>query len=113
MTTYFKNAKIDKVIVEGNGESLYFALDEKTNASMGMNKILCSKITIRFLNGKIDNLSFYTKPDANFIPPHELKPEDVTLKGFSWMEKEKPTRNDVVKKQILPDLPEKGERKRL
>jgi len=113
MTTYFKNSNIDKVIVEGNGESLYFALDEKTNAAMGMNKILCSKIAIRFVNGRIDNFSFYVKPDANFIPPHELKPEDQTLPGFSWKEKEKPTRNDVVKKQSPPELPEKGERKRM
>lgn len=112
MTTYFKNKKIDKVIVDGNGESLYFALDEKTNASMGMNKILCSKITIRFQSGKIDNLSFYVRPEASFIPPHELKPEDITLKGFEWKEKEKPKRHDVVKVQV-PATPEKSGSKRM
>ncbi|HEY3404646.1 MAG TPA: OstA-like protein [Ohtaekwangia sp.] len=113
MTTYFRDKKINKIDVDGNGESLYFALDEKTNAAMGMNKIICSKITIRFRNGRIDNLSFYTKPDANFIPPHELNPEDMTLEGFAWKEKEKPSRNDVVKPQTPLQAPEKSERKRM
>ncbi|HYG18156.1 MAG TPA: OstA-like protein [Ohtaekwangia sp.] len=97
MTAFFRDKRINNVLVEGNGESLYFALDEKTNSAMGMNKIICSYITIRFVNGKVNNLSFYVKPDANFIPPHELKPEDMQLKGFSWMEEQKPKRDDVVK----------------
>ena len=86
-----------RLIVEGNGEILYYALDEKTQAMMGMNKIICSNITIRFKEGKVNNLSFYVKPDANFIPPHELKTEDRYLKGFQWRENIKPAKTDVVK----------------
>lgn len=100
MTAYFRNKRIDHVLVEGNGESLYFLLDEKTNLSMGMNKIICSYITIRFKEGKVNNVSFYRKPEANFIPPHELKEEDTRLKGFSWNEDQKPKRNDVVKPSV-------------
>ncbi|HEY9045664.1 MAG TPA: OstA-like protein [Ohtaekwangia sp.] len=113
MTTFFKNQKIDHVEVIGNGESLYFALDEKTNASMGMNKIICSNITIRFKEGKVNNLSFYVKPEASFIPPHELKIEDTKLKGFSWRGKEKPKREDVVKEPVASDNVKLEERKRL
>jgi hypothetical protein len=101
MTTYFRDQKISHVYVEGNGESLYFALDEKTNLSMGMNKIICSNILIRFKLGKVDNLTFYKKPEASFIPPHELKIEEAKLKGFNWRGKEKPTRQDVVKPRVL------------
>jgi lipopolysaccharide export system protein LptA len=100
MTTYFKNKRIDHVVVEGNGESLYFALDEKTKVAMGMNKIICSYITIRFKEGKLNNLIFYVKPEANFIPPHELTPEGLRLDGFSWKADLKPTRKDVVKPQV-------------
>lgn len=104
MTTYFRDKKIHKVYVEGNGESVYFALDEKTNASMGLNKIICSNITIRFKSGKIDNLTFHTRPESNFIPPHEMKVEDKTLNGFVWREKEKPSHDDVVpKKNVAPE----------
>lgn len=105
MTTYFKNKRIDHVVVEGNGESLYFALDEKTNVAMGMNKIICSYITIRFKEGQLNNLSFYVKPESNFIPPHELTPEVMKLDGFIWKEKEKPTREEVVKPQSKSEDP--------
>ena len=97
MTAEFKNKMINKVIVEGNGESIFFALKEKEAAAMGMNKIICSNITIRFKEGKVNNFSFYVQPDASFIPPHELKKEDMTLKGFIWKENEKPVKTDVVK----------------
>jgi lipopolysaccharide export system protein LptA len=97
MTAEFKDSKINQVIVQGNGESIFFALDEDDGSSMGMNKIICSDITIRFKDGKVNTFSFYKQPDANFIPPHELKKEDMTLKGFAWKVKEKPTKSDVVK----------------
>jgi len=96
MTAEFANKKIRRVVVEGNGESIYYALDDKNFSLMGMNKIICSNITIRFKEGKVNNLSFYKKPEASFIPPHELKEEDKTLKGFIWMEKERPTKEEVI-----------------
>ena len=97
MTAEFANSKINRVIVEGNGESIYFALSEDDGASMGMNKIICSNITIRFKDGKVNNFSFYVQPEASFIPPHELKKEDMRLKGFQWKEEDKPEKADVVK----------------
>jgi hypothetical protein len=99
MTAELANGKINKVTVIGNGESIYYALDEKNTSMMGMNKIVCSNITIRFKDGKVNNLSFYIQPDAQFIPPHELKKEDKTLKGFEWKAGQKPIRSDVVRPQ--------------
>ncbi|MEX2233370.1 MAG: OstA-like protein, partial [Cyclobacteriaceae bacterium] len=84
MTAEFADRKINRVIVRGNGESIYFALDEEDQAFMGINKIICSNITIRFKNGRVNNLSFYVKPEARFIPPHELKKDEKILKGFEW-----------------------------
>lgn len=100
MTAELVNSKINKVIVMGNGESLYYILEDKDQSFMGMNKIICSNITIRFKDGKVNNLSFYVKPDGHFIPPHELKKEDRILKGFNWKGKEKPVKKDVVKPHI-------------
>lgn len=100
MTADFAGRHINRVIVQGNGESLFFALDDEDQSFMGMNKIICSNITIRFRQGKVNNLSFYVKPEAQFIPPHELKKEEKTLKGFEWKEEDKPTRGEVVKGEI-------------
>jgi lipopolysaccharide export system protein LptA len=100
MTASLANSKINKVYVEGNGESVYFALDDKNSFLMGMNRIICSNIMIRFKDGRVNNLSFYKKPDANFIPPHELKDEDMFLKGYSWKMAEKPSRAEVVEGKV-------------
>ncbi len=51
---------------------------------------------INFLEGKINNISFYVKPDASFTPPHELKEEATILKGFKWRGADRPTRSQVV-----------------
>jgi lipopolysaccharide export system protein LptA len=97
MTAQFLNGKLHHVYVEGNGESLYFALDDKSQLVMGLNKIICSSIAIRFKEGKVNNLSFYVKPDANFIPPHEVTKDDKFLNGFEWKGTKKPAKKDVVK----------------
>ncbi len=96
MTASFKNKEMNQVLVEGNGESIYFALEDKTNLLMGMNKILCSNIVIRFKESRVNNLSFYVKPEADFIPPHELKKDEMLLKGFSWKADLRPARQDVI-----------------
>lgn len=113
MTATFRNKKLHQVYVEGNGESIYFALEDKTNLLMGMNKIICSNIVIRFKDARVNNLSFYVKPEADFIPPHELKKDDVLLKGFSWRSEHRPGKKDVVKeKRVTESLPEKVTPKR-
>ncbi len=144
MTAYFQGKNIHHVYVEGNGESLYFALQEKDKVPdknsgktdslgtknllppkdsvrvkvdstvarndttkiktekitvvSGMNRILCSNMKINFKEGKVNNISFYIKPDATFIPPHELKREDILLKGFLWRGTDRPTRKQVAEK---------------
>lgn len=106
MTAFFDDKNIRHVNVEGNGESIYFALQQmgeedstKVTIVSGMNKIICSNMKINFKTGKIDNISFYVKPDASFIPPHELKKEETILRGFTWRANARPTRGTVVQRK--------------
>jgi lipopolysaccharide export system protein LptA len=125
MTAFMSNKQIHHVDVDGNGESIYYALEEqeknldslilKIVFVTGMNRMICSNMKINFIDGEIDNFSAYVKPDAQFIPPHEIKLEDTKLKGFNWRAKERPIRDDVVKtrKKSPPspnqnDIPQKG-----
>ena len=119
MVAYFRSKKIHHVDVDGNGQSLFYALEEKeikdSTAILkitfltGMNKIDCSNMKIKFVEGKINNITFLKNPDASFIPPHELKEKDRLLNGFLWRETEKPDREEVVKgkkpalKDVSPD----------
>ncbi len=102
MTAYFGKGQIDRVLVEGNGESLYFALEEdkvnKVALLKGMNSITCSDMTINFLGGQVHDITFYVRPDASFIPPHELQTEQKKLKNFVWLGNLRPDRDAVMGK---------------
>jgi lipopolysaccharide export system protein LptA len=96
MIALLDSGAIHRVLVDGNGESIYYALDEKDHSLRGMNKIACSNITIRFVQGQINNVSFYVNADASFVPPHQITPDQTRLEGFQWLEAEKPTRESVL-----------------
>ncbi len=99
MKAYFSESEIEKIDVSGNGEAIYYVLDDSDSlytTTMGMNRILCSDLTIRFKDKELDNISFYTKPEARFIPPHELTPDVQKLRGFQWRKGEKPSLGEVT-----------------
>ncbi|RED93386.1 OstA-like protein [Marinoscillum furvescens] len=96
MLAFFEDNQIDKIDVNGNGEILYFALEEGDSLLMGMNKIFCATMQIRFQDQKLSSFSVYTEPEAQFIPPHELTPEVQRLDNFSWRSSERPTLYDVA-----------------
>ncbi len=97
MVAMFKENKLFKIDVKSNAETNYYALSGDTLTS-GMNHVESEDLTIRFLNQKVNQIAFYKKPKAKFIPPHELKDEDLRLRGFKWREKEKPQRKTVLGK---------------
>jgi hypothetical protein len=84
--------------VEGNGESIYFAVDEETLELIGMNKVLCSSMRIQFLNGEMNDITFYKDPEGKFIPPHEIQEPETRLKDFNWQIEKKPKMIDVLGK---------------
>ncbi|MBX7125145.1 MAG: Organic solvent tolerance protein OstA [Cyclobacteriaceae bacterium] len=106
MVASFRKENIHTVMVDGNGESIYYAIDEKeeqtdsvlvkSRVTMGMNRIICSNMKINFREGKVNNISFYKMPDASFTPPHEIKEDQTRLKGFVWRAAERPTREQVI-----------------
>jgi hypothetical protein len=51
---------------------------------------------IFFLENEVNDISFYTAPDGQFIPPHELNDADRKLEGFAWKMDERPTRKDIM-----------------
>jgi len=101
MEAVFLNQELSKVYVSGNGESLFFMLDESDSILIGMNKILCSDMTLNFIDNQLNDITFYTDNDGSFIPPHELKEPDKRLTGFTWREDEKPGLEDVVPVKYL------------
>ncbi|MCP4458592.1 MAG: LPS export ABC transporter periplasmic protein LptC [Cytophagales bacterium] len=114
MTANFVDGDIDNVDVNGNGEVIYYALAEGDSILMGMNRILCSNLKLQFKNRSLKNIRAYVKPEARFIPPHELTDDVQTLIGFLWQGDERPTLEEVlnraenVQKPIIDEIPDKG-----
>jgi len=107
MTAYFGENTMDNIIVNGNGESIYFALEENDNSVIGMNKIICSDMKILFGETTVKDIMFYVKPEGKMIPPIELKEEEKKLRGFVWREDERPFLAEMLARdlQFLKDNP--------
>ncbi len=104
MTGFFKNNDIQRLEVLGNSESLFYALDEKDNSLVGINKTLCSNMTIRFSDNRATDISFYIDVESTFIPPHEMEEPDTRLKGFNWRAEERPELIELL--NPVENLPE-------
>lgn len=96
MTAFFTDNKIQRVNVDGNGQSIYFAAEADT-AFIGMNKVICSDMIIKFKENKVNDILFLQQPDATFVPPHEILEPEKRLKGFTWRIEEKPSKKEFVR----------------
>jgi lipopolysaccharide export system protein LptA len=108
ITAYFDDStRLERVFVEGNGESVYFAVAEAGKA-MGMNRVECSKMTLNFRKNIVKKILFVGQPDGKFYPPHEIKVEQKSLEGFNWRIEDQPTKNQILTRtnwKLLQPLP--------
>lgn len=86
---------LDRVLVDGNGQSIYYAVDDK-NKLIGLNHVECSRMNMEFANNKVGQIRFYGRPDAQLIPPKEFTDDAQKLDGFRWRDVEKPTKGQVL-----------------
>jgi len=105
MIAYFDIGQLQRVDVNGNGESVYFELEADTLV-MGMNSVICSNMKLLFEDQNITDIVFYS-PDGSFIPFHEIAPASTKLDGFNWRPGERPTLKTVLRLQPeTPIMPE-------
>jgi lipopolysaccharide export system protein LptA len=93
MAIFGENAIMETIEVEGNGESNFFALDEK-NKIIGLNKVQCGSMIFHFEKKTIDNIVFKSKPESLLIPPNEVSKEDLYLEKFEWKDKIRPKKEE-------------------
>lgn len=97
----FDSGYIKRVNVDGNGESIYFILDEqkdKETLLKGMNYIKCSNIVMKFIaDNELEEILFLQQPEGQVIPPQLITKKNSELNNFSWRIDEKPTYNMIMK----------------
>jgi lipopolysaccharide export system protein LptA len=98
LAIFGENAIMETIDVQGNGESNFFALDER-NKIIGLNKVQCGSMVFHFDQKKIRNIVFKSKPESLLIPPNEVSKEDLYLEKFEWKDKIRPRRFDFINSQ--------------
>lgn len=96
MIGYFRDNKMYKIRVDGNGETIYFLVDKE--GQVGWNSAKCSSIEIYVDKGKITEIEEYQNPDGILNPPLK-EAEKQKLPGFNWFDQLRPkNKTDIFKK---------------
>lgn len=100
VTAHFDSTNLALVDVDGNAEAVYYIKDD-AKAYIGVNKIICSNIKIKFGSNQIDRIYFYKKPDGSMQPMRLADHEKLKLKGFRWEYQDKPDRLKMLGIEIV------------
>ena len=94
MFGYIKNNKLSRVDVFGNGQTIYFTVDEKTNEIVGVNFAESSDIIIHMKNGQVNRINMIKQPTGTLFPLEEFK--ETKLKDFQWLDHLRPKSKDAI-----------------
>jgi len=97
MNAWFTKNKLNKLDIFGNGQSLFLIKDEKTKENIGLNKVICTDISIIMDEGRLSTIRYKTIPASTTIPYKDIIDSDKYLDGFIWRLEEKPkSKNDII-----------------
>jgi hypothetical protein len=95
LTGHFKDNKLFKINIKGNGEVLYYLLDGELIAGVDQSK--CANMDIMVDNGKVTDIFEYENPEGFIDPPLPLNP--IRLEGYKWFDDLRPKKkNDIFNK---------------
>jgi lipopolysaccharide export system protein LptA len=99
MTCHFRNNEMYRVDVNGNGQTVYYPPDDENKGFIGVNKAECSDLVIFIVDGKVSTIKFLKKPDATLYPIETAPINELTLKGFVWLDDIRPkNKSDIFRK---------------
>ncbi len=104
---YFKDKQLDRLLVTGNGESIYYGTDEGS-AFIGVNKAVCSNMWIYMKEEQVSRITFLAQPDATFYPIQTINASDFLLNGFKWKMALRPESKADLFGKSPPELPAGG-----
>ena len=105
----FKEGKLDNIVITKNTEMVYYLYNDDDLQLIGIDKTTCSALSMNFLDGEINDITFLVAPTGDVYPEGELPKNDRTLKGFVWRKEERPeTLNDLFdendKEEQFPEI---------
>ncbi len=95
MTAFFRDGNVYYVLVEGNAESLYYLVKEDSTI-IGLNKTESAYLSMDIEGNKIKKLKMWSSTSAVTNPLPLLKPDELHLKGFIWLDYLRPSSSDDI-----------------
>ncbi len=89
MDAFFRSNELRKIVVTGNGQSIYYA-GEEGKKGIGLNRADCSDILIYLDTAGIKTISFLEAPEARLIPMKMIQDDDRLLSNFKWFIEDRP-----------------------
>lgn len=89
ITASFEEKELRRMLVEGNAESIYYAIDD-VEAYVGVNKTVCSEMLLYFGNNQIDKIKFFPNSQAKLTPMQQANHGEMKLEGFRWIKDVRP-----------------------
>lgn len=95
---YLKDNGLYRLDMFQNGETLYYMKDD--DDFVGVNKAVCSDITVYLKNGKIVQIVFKNKPEGTFSPIEQFPKKMAKFDKFQWHDAIRPVNaNDVFERR--------------
>jgi lipopolysaccharide export system protein LptA len=95
MTGYFRENKMYRIEVNGNGQTIYYAKD-KHQKNFSVNRADCSDMVILVDSNKVKSITLLNAPDGTLFPIKELATKELRLKGFIWKQEKRPRSKEDI-----------------
>ena len=98
MKAIFKNNDLNRIYVNGNGQTVYFAKDseDKKGEIIGMNKADCSNLLVMVVDNEISKILFLDQPTGALTPLSKIDNSLMKLKDFQLRDEERPKNKDDI-----------------
>jgi len=103
MVGYVRKNNLYKIDVNGNGQSNYFAHDDK-GVIIGLNKAESSNIVIYMNDGKVKKIAFVKSPEGELKPMADIEEGDKLLPGFRWLSELRPKDKEDIFRDPVPNV---------
>lgn len=90
LTGFFRDNELYRIMIDGNGETIYYLLDKEE--VIGVNNAKCSKLEILVDDGEITSITEFQNPEGVIDPPTADISNPLRLEGFLWLDMLRPKR---------------------
>jgi lipopolysaccharide export system protein LptA len=95
MTGYFKDNFLNKIVLTGNAESLYYVREENGDL-FGINKTTSNDMRIYLSENEVQGITSVKNVEAQMLPEKDVPESDRRMKGFKWIEEKRPKKKSDI-----------------